>query len=166
MGLETGDKMCGEIGLEMEGVCLQRAVLPGRGGKGVGVGWESGALTALINRSVPGCMAVSCSVLSPSTFSFWSLDPSRFPPRHTPPVPSPPPLLPFLISHIPQEAGPSGEPSAAVSSKHCLVLSQRCVPALAETGSGLGVLAPASSAWPPLGIFFPPWLPFFPLSLP
>lgn len=90
------------------------------------------------------------------------IDPSRFPPRHTPPVPSPPPLLPFLISHIPQEAGPSGELSAAASSKHCLVLSQRCVPALAETGSGLEVLAPASSAWPTLGIFFPLWLSLLP----
>lgn len=151
-GRDGDDKMCRETGVQWRvpsarpqpGVCSQ-------GGK---AGWQVGGQSprSFDQQVSPGCEAVSRSV-----HSLCILVCPRVLHPSPPPTPLlPAPLLPFLISHLPQEAGLSGEPSAAGSQKHCLVLSQRCVPCLGrQTVSGWGswLLPPqlgSQRAFPPL----------------
>lgn len=84
----SGDKMRGEAWVEMESACPRGLCFQGGGGDGR---WESGALLALINRPVPGCVAVSCSVPGPHLHSYLFPGSSPFP------IP-PSPLLPHLSS--------------------------------------------------------------------
>lgn len=94
MEMKTGDKVCGETGVEMETACPQRAVSPGRG---VGGRWERGAPPISINRSA---LVVCCLLLSPLSPSTFISGPRSF----TSPVPHTPPAPAFLPSFLSESA--------------------------------------------------------------
>lgn len=112
MGMRTLEIRCGGggTGVHMEGASLPAGLCFWGRKAGWGSGQEMGALTALINRSVLVARLSPAQSL-PYHILVWSQS-------FTPPIPLsllPHPLLPFLISHIPQEAELSGEPLAAAS---------------------------------------------------
>lgn len=102
-------------------------------------GWQVGEWSSshFHQQVSPGCVLSPAQSPVPIHIPIWSQVLHLSCPPH-PSCPILPPLLPFLISHIPLEAWLSGEPSAADSSKHCLVLSQRYVPCLCREHLGWG----------------------------
>lgn len=112
MAMRTLEIRCGAAGtgVHMEGASLPpRAVLSGKEGW---VGWwvGDGSPHSFDQQVSPGCGQPPAQSV-PYRILVWSRS-------FTLPIPLPllpHPLLPFLISHIPQEAELSGEPLAAAS---------------------------------------------------